>query len=62
MPTGLLEEYLELPARDFPDPVNLLDQLLQDGTDVPFKESRLVGADRCEHLRLRLAFLDDPLD
>ena len=61
MATGLLEEDLELPARDFSDPVNLFNELLQERPDVPLEERSLVGANCCEHLRLRLAFLDNLL-
>ena len=61
MTTGLLEEDLHLPARDFSDPVNLLHELLQEGPNVPLIERGLVGANCCEQLRISLAFLDDHL-
>ena len=61
MTTGLLEEDLHLPACDFSDPVNLLHELLQKGPNVPLIERGLVGTNRCEQLRLCLAFLDDHL-
>lgn len=54
----LFEKELELASSDFPNAVDLLNELLENGSNVSLKEGRLVSSDTLEESWLSLA-LDD---